>query len=385
MKSWQIIYMWLLIAILPTRAFTQATLEKEIYSGALKEKRKLWISLPEHYSLRKDSFHLVFVLDGNNKTFFDLTVASKRFLEANAVDLNDFNTPEAIIVGIGQKNRATDFVDSAADFLKFLSDELIPFVTKTYRTKPYTILIGHSLAGRFAIYSMIKKPKLFNAIITASPAYSSKFINAIDYSLDSLFNVNNFPDRSWFLSTSYLNNDNTEKQFRPFAEAMRSYFTNKDYRNLRFAFNSSATLGHAKTPYFSITEGLHFIYDPSVWYLSTDTITSIFKEKTNSAQYLERYSQRIYQRFGVSPSLERWTGFIAFQLTNQNKIDEAKTVLKKQLDLNPTNLDLYFQLLDLMKKSNDKGLLKEKNNFVKTLKAMKLPKEEYDLWISKGK
>jgi predicted alpha/beta superfamily hydrolase len=148
----------------------QNAIYSTIHSSALKEERKIWISLPQYYDLRKDSFHVIYVLGANNKSLFDLTVASKRFLEKNAVDLNDFNTPEAIIVGVEQRNCGIDFADSAAAFLRFLTGELMPMINSEYRTVPYNILIGHSLAGRFAIFSLINKPRFFNAVITASPA-----------------------------------------------------------------------------------------------------------------------------------------------------------------------------------------------------------------------
>ena len=140
------------ILLIPFLSLGQHTVEITFSSKNLSDNRRIWVALPKYYDLRKDSCHLIYLFDGNNQSLFNLTVSAKRFLEDNAVDLNDFNAPASIIVGIEQRNRVTDFADSAAGFLRFLSDELMPYIQTKYRTLPYTILIGHSLGGRFAIF-----------------------------------------------------------------------------------------------------------------------------------------------------------------------------------------------------------------------------------------
>src|SRR5262245_13178600 len=146
-----------LLVFIPFASTAQKTVELKFISKILHENRTIWINLPKYYELRKDSFHVIYLFDGDNQSLLNLTVSSKRFLEANAVDLNDFNAPESIIIGIEQKSRGTDFVDSAVNFLKFLTDELMPYIKKMYRTVAYNILIGHSLGGRFSIYSFLKR------------------------------------------------------------------------------------------------------------------------------------------------------------------------------------------------------------------------------------
>ena len=101
------------LVMAPTFCFGRATQETFIHSHILDEERKLWINVPEYYELRKDSFHLVLLFDGDNRSLFDYTVATKRFLERNAVDLSEFNAPESIVVGIEQKERWNDFADEA--------------------------------------------------------------------------------------------------------------------------------------------------------------------------------------------------------------------------------------------------------------------------------
>jgi tetratricopeptide (TPR) repeat protein len=46
----------------------------------------------------------------------------------------------------------------------------MPYIESTYRTHPFRILMGHSLAGLFGIQTFTRHPKLFQAIIAAAPS-----------------------------------------------------------------------------------------------------------------------------------------------------------------------------------------------------------------------
>jgi len=71
-----------------------------------------------------------------------------------------------------QFNRPVPNGDSA-HFLKFLKDELIPFIEKEYRADPAKrILAGHSYGGLFALFSLFQSPDLFSTLIIGSPTLS---------------------------------------------------------------------------------------------------------------------------------------------------------------------------------------------------------------------
>jgi predicted alpha/beta superfamily hydrolase len=61
----------------------------------------------------------------------------------------------------------------AAGFHKFIQEELIPFVEKTYRADPAKrILVGHSYGGLFALHSLFETPGLFSVMVMGSPTLS---------------------------------------------------------------------------------------------------------------------------------------------------------------------------------------------------------------------
>jgi tetratricopeptide (TPR) repeat protein len=53
--------------------------------------------------------------------------------------------------------------------IKFLKEELIPFVEKNYRTNSFRILHGHSVGGLFTMYILFNYPDLFTAYVAGSP------------------------------------------------------------------------------------------------------------------------------------------------------------------------------------------------------------------------
>jgi predicted alpha/beta superfamily hydrolase len=96
--------------------------------------------------------------------------------------------PEFIIVGLGYAGENLDYdalrrwelppapfgggeSGHAADFLRTIETEIIPFVEREYRADPSCrVLAGASLGGLFTLYSMYTKPELFQAYIAATPA-----------------------------------------------------------------------------------------------------------------------------------------------------------------------------------------------------------------------
>ncbi len=362
-----------IVLFIPSLCIGQRVIEVDFQSKVLHENRKLWISLPDNYNLRKDKYHLVVLLDGDNRSLFNYAVAAKRFIEDNSVDLYDFNAPESIVVGIEQKDRAIDFKKNAPEFLSFLKKEVLPYVDTHFRTVNYRVLIGHSLAGAFALYAFQEDPKLFNAIIAASPAYTANYTGRVLTKIDSILQTGLKRDMAIYVSTTYLKNDQTEEQFRNFAENMALHYSNKGINNFRFRFSSSASLGHGKSPYFAIPEGLHFVYNPKLWQLDADSLTDQHKEAT--AVY-GRYEMNIMERFGVPQPMGGYTGLIALQVQRRGSIAEAVGLLKKQVNNNPANLDLFAQLLGLLKRQSLPDYSTYKARFIAVMNQLKTPAQD---------
>lgn len=90
--------------------------------------------------------------------------------------------PNMIVVGVPPLQNGyvpTPFEDreenpAGADLsIKFLREELIPFVEKNYRINAFRILYGHSVGGLFTMYTLFNYPDLFSAYVAGSPWFQT--------------------------------------------------------------------------------------------------------------------------------------------------------------------------------------------------------------------
>ncbi|MCO7225131.1 alpha/beta hydrolase-fold protein [Pleionea sp. CnH1-48] len=144
-----------------------------INSKILDEKRSIIISLPEEYGNSDVDYPVLYLLDGGANL--------KHVVGSAELLTNTGSIPPMIIVGVESANRTKDMTISrdetqspesgeAKSFMKFIEEELFPYIDNKYRTHSYRVLEGHSFGGLFSAYAMIKKPSLFNAYIIISPA-----------------------------------------------------------------------------------------------------------------------------------------------------------------------------------------------------------------------
>lgn len=149
----------------------------EIRSDILKQLRPLIIAKPAGYEQSTEPYPVLYLLDGDQH--FHHTTGITGFLAESG------RIPGLLVVAIPNTNRNRDLTppsqaendlrffpdNGGADaFLRFIGDELIPYVDKNYRTRPYRILAGHSFGGLFAIHALISRPDLFRAYIAMDPS-----------------------------------------------------------------------------------------------------------------------------------------------------------------------------------------------------------------------
>ena len=148
----------------------------QLASAVLGEQRAVYIYTPTGYEGRSDRYPVIYLLDADDH--FLHTSGVVEFLARTG------RMPQAIVVAVPNTRRTRDLtptttLDSlqmregaggADRFLRFLTEELRPWVDSAYRTHPYRILIGHSFGGLFAIHAMTARPDAFNAYVSISPS-----------------------------------------------------------------------------------------------------------------------------------------------------------------------------------------------------------------------
>ncbi|MEM6298181.1 MAG: alpha/beta hydrolase-fold protein [Bacteroidota bacterium] len=148
-------------------------------SNILHEKRELKIYLPTYYKLdQQKNYPVLYVLDGESQA----RQLSDKLRVLAAVG----KVPETIVVGIINTKRTRDFAPSyvrygdkeqqkngkADRFLRFITEEVHPFIDQNYRLKEnQQMLFGHSWGGVFCTYTLLERPNFFQAIFAHSPSF----------------------------------------------------------------------------------------------------------------------------------------------------------------------------------------------------------------------
>ena len=184
-----------------TDSIRNNTIYDKIYSDKLSAEREITIQLPRDYNLDEEKRYPVFIVFDGDYLF--------EIVSGN-VDYMSFwgDIPEAIVVGINQidsRYNDTSVVDninftpisSTANFFEFVSQELIPYINKNYRTTNFRVAVGHERTANFINFFLIKKVPIMNGYIAVSPKYTKKMKEYLaQYLISSSQNI------YYYLSTS---------------------------------------------------------------------------------------------------------------------------------------------------------------------------------------
>jgi predicted alpha/beta superfamily hydrolase len=159
-------------------------------SSNLKNSRSIRLYLPPGYDRSKARYPVLYLQDGQN--LFDPALSGIshnewRVDETTEALINAKLIPPMIVVGIDNTPQRIDeyvptrsTVGSAkiaaggkADlYLKFLIEELKPFIDSHYRTKPdreHTAIGGSSFGGNISLYAGLTRSEVFSKLLIVSP------------------------------------------------------------------------------------------------------------------------------------------------------------------------------------------------------------------------
>ncbi|MBB78913.1 MAG: hypothetical protein CL844_07930 [Crocinitomicaceae bacterium] len=170
MKTLLIFFSSIFFTSLFAQKITTVTLKGEKNIG----KREIFIYTPREYSDQSRNFEVVYVLDAQNREYFDAVHTTIAYQNQGVRPM--------IVVGIPSSNRNFDFLPKnkhpetvqeqygelgGADiFSDFIENKIMPFIDQNYRTIPTKIGVGYSNGGTFINYTLLKKPYLFDVIFS---------------------------------------------------------------------------------------------------------------------------------------------------------------------------------------------------------------------------
>ena len=149
-----------------------------IHSVILQEDRILNIYTPEGFDTLQN-LPVIYLLDGSINEDFIHVCGLVQFFHLM------YGMPPCIVVGIANVDRKRDFtfhtdlaeltdkyptVGHSEPFIRFLSEELQPYVREHFNTGDTNMLIGQSLGGLLATEILLKQPDLFTHYFIVSPS-----------------------------------------------------------------------------------------------------------------------------------------------------------------------------------------------------------------------
>ena len=233
-----------------------------IDSKELNQQREILIYTPQSYNeLTLQTYDVIYVFDAQNRELFDLTHSIMTFLERGRMFIvvgitspynkelnygrsNDF-VPKPVNVKVNPKDYFGGNYGNTENFMKYIKNEVIPYVEKNYRTKNRRIVVGHSLGASFALYNFVKDPALFDDYIAISPnlAYDSEWLanELLNFDFTKLTTKK-------FLYISNADEGTTYWQnWKPAREKVYTFLKADSFPNLKYVIKSFPDYEHWKS------------------------------------------------------------------------------------------------------------------------------------------
>lgn len=309
-----------------------------INSKVLNEPRSIWIHLPSDYNTTNQTYPVIYLLDGEGHFKY----VSELVDYLSSYDRN--RIPEIIVVAILNVDRTRDFtpihsllfngkIDSVrmsntgggVKFLKFIQNELVPYVNSNYRTQPYRILAAHSLAGLFGLYTKETNPDLFKSTVLMSPAiYGGNSKVLADFKLFLKSHQNR--SSKFFIS---IGNENTQT-VDSLVQQLRRYAP----KAIDWDFKKYEDENHFSVTYKSMFDALKFIYKD--WFVDNyDTTRMSYKE-------IRLHFDKLSNEFGytIKPG-EDFVNNAGYKQLRSGNVDAAIEIFKYNVMSFPNSSNVY--------------------------------------------
>ena len=323
----------------------------ELFSEVLNEDRPLIIGTPRRYDASEEHYPVVYLLDGD--AHFHHTTGTADHLARNG------RMPEVIVVAIPNTDRSRDLTPPSAQgsdredfpthggadaFLRFISDELMPWVDRQYRTRPHATLIGHSFGGLFAIHALLTRPDVFDAYIAISPS-----LQWDDQRL-ALQAAGVFESTPELTADLYMTVGNEGRALLGGVRKLAAALDEHAPKRFRWAFRLMEEESHGSVPLRSTRQGLEAVFDG--WNLH-DVLATFDR---GGLEAIDDHYSRGGARFGYERSTPTNAVLtLIFQLLEGERLEEAAAVLLRDPETHAPAPAALAELADAYAERNDRA------------------------------
>lgn len=317
-----------------------------VHSAVLEEDRVFSVCLPASYDIVSEHYPVLIILDGED------------FLRPFAGMIEYYSKigrcPELIVVGIHSEDRWRDYTPTHASvpdgtplptsgraglFLKFINDELLPFIESTYRITPFHVLYGHSIAGLFVVSTVFCELSEFSGYIATSPSlwWDDELVTKESRNPSRLRQ-----GKSRLLFFAIGNEDSTMLgPMLRFVDAMEK----QSNQNIDWKFERFEGVDHQTMPIKSFVYGLEYIFGD--WQMPQ----RLYQEGlTAIVDYFDELSSKYLQNIVPPEGVLNRLGYMALKDGNH---DEAIRIFRLNAETYPLSANVYDSLGEAFLEAGD--------------------------------
>lgn len=239
---------------------------RRLKSSLSGEEYNILVALPAGYAASGKTYPTLYALDPH--LTFGMCSEIARLLAFGE------ELPQLIQVGIGfsgsdkdiesyqmKKYLPTGHLDEpgsggAEDFLRFICEDLIPFIGSEYRADPVDrCFMGSSLGGIFGLYSLFRRPDTFQRYIIGSPWMEGDDPQTLRFEIEYATDHSDLPAQV-FIGVGSLEPDFVVNNLLKLEKA----FQNRNYPNLNLHIQVFEGETHLSVVPYNIGQGLRWVH-----------------------------------------------------------------------------------------------------------------------------
>jgi len=334
-----------------------------ITSEILNSDREISICLPDSYNDNNyTKYPVIYILDG--KKYFH---SFSGVITQLSSDVSP-QIPEMIVIGItsqdrvrdsspthsligysGQREKGYEVSGGADDFLKFIKEELIPFIKKNYRTNSYRTFVGNSFTGLPVVYALFSFPETFNSYIVID--FSAWWDNEIMTKRLKDFSVTYKGEKRdiFFATVDRVSNTVFPEKYNSGWEFIQEFEQNHP-KNVGFSYKKYPykVENHHSMPLISLIDGIKYIFRGHM--VNFDAmLTDPTLIKTQFSKLSERLDYNIYL-----PE-ERLNFYGYLFLYNRPDIEKALFYFEYNTEIYPLSANAWSSLAEGYEVKGDKS------------------------------
>ncbi len=324
-----------------------------LQSNVLNKTIPLSIHLPENYDGSKKIYPVLYMLGSEYRARYAMLASTLDYMGGTQI-------PEMILIGVDfpegnrvllptRENQDTTIPDN---YINFFATELIPYVNKKYRTAPYNVLFGGSNSGFFSVYTLLNKPLLFNGYLASSPSLMH-IPEVLQQKIKSGPLTALKSNRFLHIIYSDDDRDDTTESIAEFSRVIA------DHKPERFTYKVEKLVNQGHVPAMDLIQYLLALFPDFNPYENLDTLDQVTQhfdmlskrygyeihppfstffnlgaDKIRSKHLVA--AERIFQyALRVYPDSKEFYAGIGVVRRDQGQLENAKTMFKKALDIDP--------------------------------------------------